>query len=376
VSSPLPRGSATADLDRPHGHGADHGGHDHEGGSGGGPGHRHDHGTARRRPSRAPLLVAGALVAAVLVAVRLASPAIGPGLLPDTLQDFVTLTISVIVESMPFVLLGIVLSIVVQVWLPQAFFTSWLPRQPLLRRAVISFLGMFLPVCECGNVPLARGLVLKGFTVSESMTFLLAAPILNPITIITTHQAFGWSDGILVARLAGGFLVANLIGWLYSRHPDPESLLTKSFAAECALPTGHEHGGGRLRESVELFRREMATMMPALFIGAAIAGGIQTAVPRSVLVTLGTNPVWSVLAMMVLAFVISLCSNVDAFFVLPFATTFMPGGIAAFLVFGPIIDVKMLALLRTTYRPRVLAQLTLVVALTSAAIGLMVNFLA
>ena len=345
----------------------------------------HDHGVVApgrgpgrgpRRASRTPLLVVGGAVALLLLVVRLASPALGPGLLPDVAQDFVTLTISVIVESMPFVLLGIVLSIIVQVWLPQAFFTSWLPRQPLLRRAVISFLGMFLPVCECGNVPLARGLVLKGFTVSESMTFLLAAPILNPITIITTHQAFGWSDGILVARLLGGFLIANLIGWLYSRHPDPESLLTKSFAAECALPTDHAHGGGRVRESVELFRREMSTMMPALFIGAAIAGGIQTAVPRSVLVTLGSNPVWSVLAMMVLAFVISLCSNVDAFFVLPFATTFMPGGIAAFLVFGPIIDVKMLALLRTTYRPTVLAQLTLVVALTSAAIGLVVNFFA
>jgi uncharacterized membrane protein YraQ (UPF0718 family) len=331
---------------------------------------------ARRAPSRVPLLVAGGLVLAVLVAVRLASPLLGPGLLPNALQDFVTLTISVIVESMPFVLLGIVLSIIVQEWLPQAFFSSWLPKRGLPRRAVISFLGMFLPVCECGNVPLARGLVLKGFTVSESMTFLLAAPILNPITIITTHQAFGWDDGILVARLIGGFVIANLIGWLFSKHPNQQSLLTSSFAAECRVDDGHAHGRGRTAKSVDLFRREMSTMMPALFIGAAIAGAIQTIVPRSVLVTLGSNPVWSVLAMMVLAFVISICSNVDAFFVLPFASTFMPGGIAAFLVFGPIIDVKMLALLRTTYTPKVLGQVTLVVALTSAAIGLVVNYVA
>lgn len=340
---------------------------------------RTEHGVgrrARRAPSRVPLLVAGGLVLAVLVAVRLASPLLGPGLLPNALQDFVTLTISVIVESMPFVLLGIVLSIIVQEWLPQAFFSSWLPKRGLPRRAVISFLGMFLPVCECGNVPLARGLVLKGFTVSESMTFLLAAPILNPITIITTHQAFGWDNGILVARLIGGFVIANLIGWLFSKHPNQQSLLTSSFAAECRVDDGHAHGRGRTAKSVDLFRREMSTMMPALFIGAAIAGAIQTIVPRSVLVTLGSNPVWSVLAMMVLAFVISICSNVDAFFVLPFASTFMPGGIAAFLVFGPIIDVKMLALLRTTYTPKVLGQVTLVVALTSAAIGLVVNYVA
>jgi len=339
-----------------------------------GPGHDGDHQHGRRRTSTG-LLVAGGVVLVVLLALRAVTAGVGPGLLPPVLQDFVTLTISVIVESMPFVLLGIVLSIVVQVWLPQAFFESWLPRRPVLRRAVISFLGMFLPVCECGNVPLARGLVLKGFTVPESMTFLLAAPILNPITIITTHAAFGWDSGILVARLVGGFAIANLVGWLFSRHPRPDELLTGAFAAECAV-VDHEHRAGRRVESVDLFRREMATMMPALFLGAAIAGAVQTLVPRSVLVALGSNPVWSVLAMMLLAFVISICSNVDAFFVLPFASTFLPGGIAAFLVFGPIIDVKMLALLRTTYRPRVLAQITLVVALTSAAIGLVVNFLA
>jgi uncharacterized membrane protein YraQ (UPF0718 family) len=98
-------------------------------------------------------------------------------------------------------------------------------------------------------------------------------------------------------------------------------------------------------------------------------------VPRSVLVELGSNPVWSILAMMVLAFIISVCSNVDAFFILPFASTFLPGSIVAFLVFGPLIDIKMLALMRTTFTARVLVQLTLVIALASALIGLVVNFL-
>nr|WP_255410124.1 MULTISPECIES: permease [unclassified Frondihabitans] len=299
------------------------------------------------------------------------------GILPDRLQDFVTLTLSVIVESMPFVLLGIVLSIVVQVWLPAGFFAAWLPRNPTARRAVISLLGVFLPVCECGNVPLARGLVVKGFSVSDSMTFLIAAPIVNPITIITTYQAFGWSDGILVSRVLGGFVVANLLGWLYAKQRDERSLLTRQFDAECRIPeTPHDHPHSRLTSSAVLFRREMSTMLPALFVGAAIAGGVQTLVPRSVLLALGSNPLWSILAMMALAFVISICSNVDAFFVLPFASTFLPGSIVAFLVFGPIVDIKMLTLLRTTYRPVVLVQISLVVALVAAALGLAVNALA
>jgi len=296
--------------------------------------------------------------------------------LPDKAQDFLTLSISVIVESMPFVILGIVLSIVVQVWVPDTWIMRVLPRNPFLRRAAISFIGVFLPVCECGNVPLARGLMVKGFTVSESMTFLLAAPIINPITIITTHQAFGWDNGILVGRIVGGFVIANLIGWLFSRHAEQDSLLTPAFARECRVPDSHGHGVSRWQESVALFRRESSIILPALFIGAVAAGAIQSLVPRSVLVSLGSNPLWSILAMMALAFVISVCSNVDAFFILPFASTFMPGSIVSFLVFGPIIDIKMLALLRTTFTAKTLVQLTAVVALASALIGLIVNYVA
>ena len=294
--------------------------------------------------------------------------------LPNQAQDLLTLAISVIVESLPFVILGILLSLLVQVWIPEAWLVKYLPRNPILRRAAISFLGVLLPVCECGNVPLARGLMVKGFTVSESMTFLLAAPILNPITIITTHQAFGWDNGILAARLVGGFLIANIVGWLFSLHRDQDSLLTPRFAAECRVPASHDHHETRMQQSLTLFVREASVMMPALFIGALVAGAIQVLVPRSVLVTLGSNPLWSILAMMVLAFVIAVCSNVDAFFILPFANTFTPGSIATFLVFGPIIDVKMLALLRTTFRTPVLVQLTLLVGLLSALVGLVVNF--
>jgi len=313
-------------------------------------------------------------IAALFVIRSLTAETIDAGL-PNQVQDLLTLAISVIVESMPFVILGILLSIVVQVWVPDTWILRLLPKNPFARRAVISFLGMFLPVCECGNVPLARGLMVKGFTVSESMTFLLAAPILNPITIITTHAAFGWDGWILAGRLIGGFVIANLIGWLYSRHPDQQSLLTPRFAAECRVSPTHDHGG-RWSESVTLFVRETSVIMPALFIGSVVAGAIQVLVPRALLVTLGSNPLWSILAMLLLAFVISVCSNVDAFFILPFASTFLPGSIVAFLVFGPIIDIKMLALLRTTFTTRTIVQLSIVVALLSALLGLVINFVA
>ena len=348
------------------------------------PGHHHgpdhDHsvheGPRRWRAVHVVWAVSATAVLVGLVAVRaFTAENLDPNI-PNPVQDLLTLSTSVLVESLPFIVLGIALSILVQVWIPEHWLLRILPRNEWGRRAVISLFGMFLPVCECGNVPLARGLVRRGFTVPESMTFLIAAPILNPVTIITTHQAFGFDDGILIARLVGGFAIANILGWLFSKHPEPMNLLSGRFAEQCRLDDGHTHSRNRREQTLDLFVRESSILMPALVIGALVAGGIQVIVPREVLVALGSDPLFSVLAMMLLAFIISICSNVDAFFVLPFASTFLPGSIVAFLVFGPIIDVKMLALMRTTYTTRTLVQLTTMVGLLSLALGLVVNLLA
>lgn len=317
-------------------------------------------------------LLVGILVVGGIVAIALLSP--GPEL-PTRAQDALTLSLSVLIESLPFVVLGVLLSIVVQVWLPPGVIERWMPRTAWARRAVLSLLGMLIPVCECGNVPFARGLMMRGFTVPETMTFLVAAPIVNPIVIITTHQAFGFDDGILIARLLGGYAIANLIGWLYSRHPDPDALVTDRFRAACELAETADAAGRGRRSLVQLVI-ELRAVMPALVIGSALAGAVQVLVPRDTLLAIGSNPALSIVAMIALAMVVSICSNVDAFFALSFASTFTPGSIVAFLIVGPLVDVKMLALLRTTFRTRVLAGLVVVVVLSAVAIGGVVNILA
>lgn len=322
----------------------------------------------RRAALRALVIIA---IAAALLGLRLVADPAWTAWLPDAGRDFVTLSASVFIESLPFVFLGIAISVLVQLWVPERVWQRYLPRNPFLRRLVLSLLGVLFPVCECGNVPLARGLMMRGVDVGGALTFLLAAPILNPVTIITTYQAFGWQDGILVARIAGAFVIANLLGWLFSRHPDPSSLLTERFEASChATPPASR---SRAARSARLFAEETTTMLPALVAGSAIAGAIQVGVPRTLLVELGGNPVWSVLVLMALAFVVSVCSNVDAFFILSFAATFSPGGIVAFLVFGAMVDIKMLALLRTTFTTRALALIAAFVGLCALVLGMGMN---
>ncbi len=232
------------------------------------PGHTH-----RRAPSPRSTWIAvgiGVVIVAALFLIDAFLPTLFPASLPTRAQDGLTLALSVLIEALPFVVLGVLLSIVVQVWLPADVIHRWLPRRAWARRAVLSLLGMLIPVCECGNVPFARGLMMRGLAPAEALTFLIAAPIVNPIVILTTHAAFGWDGGILVARLVGGYLIANLIGWIYSRHPSPESLLTQRFVDTCERVT-HEPGTP-VRRSLTQFLVELRAVMPALVIGSALAG--------------------------------------------------------------------------------------------------------
>ena len=290
--------------------------------------------------------------------------------LPKQVQDFITLSLGVIIEALPFVMLGLFFSIIVRLWLPHDWLLKYLPKQPFLRRALISLLGVFMPVCECGNVPLARGLLAKGLTPAESLTFLLAAPILNPVTIITTQQAFSDDNTVLIARILGGFLIANLIGWIYSLTRQ-DAMLRPEFIAICKEKKDNSN---RLVDALHFFKHEARSMMPALVIGAMVAGLIQVVVPRETILLLGNSPAWSVLVMAVLAFVVSICSSVDAFFALAFRGSFTSGSLVSFLTFGPMIDVKMLSLMRTTYRRNILLQVSVLVFLMSMLIGLVVNY--
>lgn len=316
----------------------------------------------------------GAAALALLVGVRVFTDDHLRVTLPNALQDLVTLTLSIIIASFPFVILGILLSIVVQHWLPPNALTRWLPKRGLWRRLYISLFGVFLPVCECGNLPLARGLIARGLTPAESLTFLLAAPILNPITLITTYQAFPADPHILIVRALAALVIANIVGWIFGTVKQQKTLLTPAFAASCETDGHADHQHTRLDRSLTLFGKELGTILPALFVGSLVAGIIQVAVPREVLLSLGGDPGLSIVIMMALAFTVAICSNVDAFFALAFSSTFSVGSLVAFLVFGPMIDVKMLGLMRTTYQTHVLLKVSAVVALLSLIVGLGVNY--
>ncbi len=298
--------------------------------------------------------------------------------LPNRLQDFFTLALSVFVEAFPFLVLGSLLASVVNTYIPTRTFQRILPKRGVLRRGILSLLGFLFPVCECGNVPVSRALMIQGLKPSEAITFLLAAPVINPVTIWSTWTAFGYDGPIVVSRVAATLLIANLVGFLLSLRKNENDFLTPRFKAVCEAP--HKKKAEKRSDRYKMasfssaFTHEAFTMVKMLAFGAVVAGAVQSFVPRDVLVNVGSNAVLSVVSMLLLAFIVSICANVDAFFALSFANTFTAGSIVSFLVFGPMIDIKMLALLKTTFKNELLITVSVLLLLMSALVGLVVSY--
>jgi uncharacterized membrane protein YraQ (UPF0718 family) len=313
-----------------------------------------------------------------LVAIGLTVQSVSTFNLPDKLQDTITLMLGIVYEAIPFVIFGVLLSVIIGRYVGDRAIHRLLPKKSWARRPLLSLLGIFLPVCECGNIPLSRGLLQKGLKPGEVLTFLFAAPIINPITIYTTSQAFSNEPEIVVIRVLAAFIIANFVGILFAKSKQKE-MLTDDFHASCELHAySQSNRFSTAKKEIRIlsknFSDEMLKLMPALVGGSLIAGLIQTIIPRSLLLTVSSEPVLAIIAMLILAFIVSICANVDAFFALSLSGIFPTSAIVAFLVFGPMIDIKILSMLRTTFRTWVLITVSGVIFVLSLLVGLVVQY--
>jgi uncharacterized protein len=292
-------------------------------------------------------------------------------------QDAVTIFLGVMIEAAPFLLLGVLVSQGLAVVARGTGRLAWLPRGRVSSLIALAGLGALFPVCECGNVPVARRLVVRGVPVAAALVFLLSAPALNPVVAFSTLAAFRSQPSIVVLRLCLTFLIAVGVGLLFSFHPRPGELLRRTGPPAAldnrstpvpltALGRVQRFAGGVLGEFVE--------MGSVLVVGASLAALIQTVVPRAALLGVGQGPVLSVVVMMALAVVLSICSTVDAFVALAYAGTFTDGSLVAFLVFGPMIDIKALLLMLTVFNAKTVAIVTVLVTETVLLVGIGLNY--
>lgn len=306
--------------------------------------------TARdaRQPARLPLWLVSAVLWACLLLVVLAH---GAGLGETTAFSALgVIFTSIVVEALPFILIGAVVSGAIAAFVPDRAFTriGRLPRALQVPGAAVA--GFGFPVCECGSVPVARRLMSRGIDPAAGLAFMLAAPVLNPIVLGSTfaaYQATGRGFEMTAARAGLGLLVA--IGVALALGHKGESLLRPGAESASGHSHSHDHPPGRLSAFVDHVTSDFFFMGRFLVLGAAVSAVIQTLIPQELVSSVGGTPVLSALTMMLLAFVLSLCSEADAFVAVSF-TAFPLGSQLAFLVIGPLIDAKLAVLYGATFR--------------------------
>jgi uncharacterized membrane protein YraQ (UPF0718 family) len=314
-----------------------------------------------RRPRRLP--EAGlALVTALIVAAVALRPVLTGLLGHPAAANWATVFVAITIQAIPFLVLGVAVSAAIATFVPPGAIARMLPGKPALAVPAAAAAGVALPGCECGSVPIAARLMASGVTPAAALAFLLSAPAINPIVLVSTAVAFPRDPEMVVARLLAGLAASVGMGLLWIAF-GRDDLLVRA-RSRVAAP------GPRPAVFLATAQHDFLQAGGFLVIGAAAAATLQTLLPRRLVDSVAESGALSVLVLAVLAVLLALCSEADAF-VAAGLKEFSLTARLAFLVVGPMVDVKLFALQAGTFGPRFawrFSLATFVVAIASATL--------
>lgn len=322
--------------------------------------------------TRAVLLIGGAGFLALAFAPHLESWGI-------PVNNIINAFLGMLLQALPFLLIGVLLSSAIQVFVPRESLEKRMPKSFVGGMLFMLLSGLILPVCDCASVPVFRSMVKKGVPVPLAVVFFAAAPVINPVVLLSTYYAFGGDWGMVFARVGLGVAVALALGVLLRLRPPKEEVLAQSGGAAVSCSCGCEEDFSQsptaMQKLLSFLRHAQAEFFSVsqyLIIGALIASVIQTFSAALFTAGSGGGLVLSILVMMAMAFLLSLCSSSDAVVARGLSGVFPPGAIMAFLVFGPIFDIKNVLMLSAGFKKRFVLRLLLLSAvLVFAAVFVM-----
>ncbi|WP_236013412.1 permease [Paenibacillus glycanilyticus] len=301
----------------------------------------------------------------------ISSNAPGTWLADPKLQLFKTLFISIMLEAMPFILVGVIISALLHVFVSDAMIRRFIPSNPVLGILTATVLGIIFPICECGMVPAIRKLIRRGMPTHVATAFILVGPIINPIVFWSTFTAFRSHPEMAYMRMGLAFAIALIVGLIVYRVVRFDPLRETTTAANVHTHAhvhhhhhddehrhddnhehSHAHRSGKIAEVMGHAVSEFFDMGKFLLIGALLVGLLQTFVSNTELMALGHGPGSSNALMMALGFMLSLCSTSDAFVAQSFLTTFDKGALLAFMVFGPMLNLKSLLMMLAVFKTK------------------------
>lgn len=295
--------------------------------------------------------------------------------LPDVWSQLAAIFLSIIIEALPFVLFGCLVAGIIETYLSPSIVTRFLPQNKFLRVIVGIFSGFFFPSCECGIVPIINRFLQKKVPTYTAIPFLIAAPIINPVVLFATFIAFDNSFKFLLLRLLGALILALIIGVILAYKLNEPILLEKIDVHEHEHTHTHLSGRQKIWEALTHAVDEFFDTGRYLIFGSLIASCIQVFVSTKSLTSVTHSPIIAILLMMLFAFLLSLCSEADAFIGASLLSLFGTGPIIAFLLFGPIIDMKNLLMMKhyfkTKFIIRYVAAISFLVVIISLGVSLL-----
>ncbi|MEA2114359.1 MAG: permease [Thermodesulfobacteriota bacterium] len=278
--------------------------------------------------------------------------------------------LAIILEALPFMLIGSLAGGIIEMFVS----VDWIERVFRQRKTRAVFLagsmGLFFPVCECAIVPVVRRLLGKGIPFGAAITFLLAGPIVNVIVAASTAIAYSFDWSFVIIRLASGYIIAVVVGLLLGRFFTRENGLIPSWKKTSPCACGHDHDDTalplslRLRHAIEHASDDFFDVGRYLVIGAFIAALMRSTVSMATFTDLMGSPWLAILLMMVMAVILNLCSEADAFIAASFRELLPGSAQMAFMVMGPMLDIKLILMYFSVFRKRVILSLIATVTTT------------
>ncbi|HEU0088863.1 MAG TPA: permease [Pseudonocardiaceae bacterium] len=278
------------------------------------------------------------VLCAVLVLALLAQRPLSRILDVPAIRTGATVFVAVCVQAMPFLVLGVLVSGLIAAFVPPSALRRVLPRRTSAAVPVAGVAGMLLPGCECASVPVSRRLMQQGVPPAVALTFLLAAPAVNPVVLVSTVVAFPGEPRMVAARFLGSLGTAVVMGWLWTRFGRVEWIAKRALRQPPRYPDR-----GALAVFTETARHDLVASGGFLVLGGLTAAALNVLVPASWMASLAGQVLLGILVLALLAVVLALCSEADAFVAASLSMLPLPPRLV-FLVVGPAVDVKLVAL--------------------------------
>lgn len=299
---------------------------------------------------------------------------------PSQIGDFLFAFLGILFEGAPYILLGTIISGFIDAYLPSNIMDRFLPKNRYFAIIISGLLGAIFPVCECAIVPVIRRLVQKGLPVSCAITYMLSAPIVNPIVAISTYSAFSGDDALFMtlSRIGVAYFVTVLFGFVIHqfsvRSILKDKLLNKIQKAPLSVVKDSSEEAqltnprsDKLLIALRSSSRDFLDVGMYFIIGVMITALYRTQIDQSIVDGFGESDWVGIPIMMILSFVLSLCSTSDAF-IASQMLSFSASAKLAFLTYGPMMDVKLVFMYGAIFKPKFVMMMAISLFLAIAII--------